>query len=400
MALATVLALVVWLFNTLQSDPIEQGRLQARLMVSGIQAPNLVLVADLPEQVSVEVRAPRSTLARLAAAPDSAHVDVDLKSLGAGQHILQLRPVVSAETISILSTTPATTSITIERLVQRDAPVRISVIGTPLLGFERERESIDLKSVQISGTEATLARVTDVVAELSVQELRASIAQRVRLQARDAQGEPISGVRITPAEARAEVEIRRLANYRDFPVRVKLQGSPARDYSIASITTNPQIVTLFGNEDAIKALPDFIETLPVDIDGATNTIEQRVGLNLPPGSITVVGGTEALAVQVRVRIDAQQGASTVSRQPILTGVDISLFEVTVTPRTVDLVLTGPLPRLNAVSSDDVKVVLDLSGLGEGIHQVTPQVVRPDGIVAQLALSSVRVEIKPAITPGQ
>jgi YbbR domain-containing protein len=394
MALALVLAIVVWLFNTLRSDPIVEGTLRARVIVDGVQAPNLVLNADLPESVQVNVRAPRSTINQLSASSDGARVEVSLANLGAGQHELALRPLIDSETVSIVSSRPLTASIVLERLIERDAPVRISVIGVPLIGFERERESIDLRSATISGTESSLARVTDVVAEISVEDLRASIAQRVRWQARDAQGEVVDGVRITPAEARAEVEIRRLANYRDFPVRVRLQGSPARDYSIASITSNPQVITLFGDEDDIKTLPDYIETLPIDIDGATESIDQRVGLNLPPGNVTVVGGAESLAVQVRVRVEAQQGASTVSRQPVLSGIDVSKFEAIVTPSSVDIVLTGPLPKLNQVRTDDVKVLLDLTGLGEGVHQVAPQVVRPDGIVAQLTASVVQVEIRP------
>jgi YbbR domain-containing protein len=394
MALALVLAIVVWLFNTLRSDPIVEGTLRARVIVDGVQAPNLVLNTELPESVTVNVRAPRSTLNQLEQSPDSARVEVNLARLDSGRHVLPLRPLIAADTVAIVSSSPTTASVSLERLIERDAPVRISVIGVPLLGFERESEAIDLKSVTISGTESSLAKVTDVVAEISVEDLRASIAQSVRLQARDAQGEPVAGIRITPAEARAEVEIRRLANYRDFPVRVRLQGNPARDYSIVSITSNPQVITLFGDEDDIKGLPDFIETLPIDIDGATDSLDQRVGLNLPAGNVTVIGGAEALAVQVRVRVEAQQGASTVSRQPVLSGIDISKFSAVITPPAVDIVLSGPLPKLNQIRTDDVKVLLDLTDLGEGIHQVTPQVVRPDGIVAQLTASVVQVEILP------
>jgi len=56
-------------------------------------------------------------------------------------------------------------------------------------------------------------------------------------------------------------------------------------------------------------------------------------------------------------------------------------------------LSGPLPLLETLATDDVRVILDLFGLGPGTHRVEPQVVVPEGTTAQNILPpTIQVEI--------
>jgi hypothetical protein len=58
-----------------------------------------------------------------------------------------------------------------------------------------------------------------------------------------------------------------------------------------------------------------------------------------------------------------------------------------------VILSGPLPLLEGLEPNDVRVVLDLFGLLVGSHQIEPQVVVPEGIVAQNILpAALQVEI--------
>jgi hypothetical protein len=111
------------------------------------------------------------------------------------------------------------------------------------------------------------------------------------------------------------------------------------------------------------------------------------------------------SVLVRVRIEPQTGARTVSRAPLVIGIT-SPLTATVSPASVDIVLSGPLPQLNALTENDVRVEVDASGLATGAQQLTPRVITPDGITVQSVIpATVQVEIKnendtstPAPTP--
>ena len=43
------------------------------------------------------------------------------------------------------------------------------------------------------------------------------------------------------------------------------------------------------------------------------------------------------------------------------------------PLTVDVIISGPLPLLETLSPQDVRVVVDVDGLSLGTHQLTPLV---------------------------
>ena len=67
---------------------------------------------------------------------------------------------------------------------------------------------------------------------------------------------------------------------------------------------------------------------------------------------------------------------------------------------VEVILSGPLPLLDTLEPDDVRVVLDLFGLTAGTHQIEPQIVVPEGVTAQsINPATVQVEIFVAQTPA-
>jgi YbbR domain-containing protein len=119
-------------------------------------------------------------------------------------------------------------------------------------------------------------------------------------------------------------------------------------------------------------------------------VEQRVGLNVPP-NVSLVSDNQSVLVQVR--IEPQTGARTVTRKPLVIGVT-SPLTATISPASVDIVLSGPLPRLNTLTDADVRVEVDASSLAPGVQQLTPRVITPDGITVQSIIpATVQVEVK-------
>ncbi|MBM3122842.1 MAG: hypothetical protein FJZ97_11770 [Chloroflexi bacterium] len=56
------------------------------------------------------------------------------------------------------------------------------------------------------------------------------------------------------------------------------------------------------------------------------------------------------------------------------------------PITASVILKGPLPVLDKLQYEDVRVVLSVDGLAPGTYQLTPQVIiLPPGVVLQTML---------------
>jgi YbbR domain-containing protein len=132
-----------------------------------------------------------------------------------------------------------------------------------------------------------------------------------------------------------------------------------------------------GSADVLAQVPGFVETEPISLDAATGEIQRRVQVRVPAG-VTVLEGT---AVDVTASITPIEGGTTVRQRPVIQGLSEALT-ATVALDTVDVILSGPLPFLEALGPDDVFVIVDLTGLLPGNHIVTPRVVVPTGIRAE------------------
>jgi YbbR domain-containing protein len=344
----------------------------------------------LPPTITLRVRTQQSTFKELSAAGLS--VNVDLSKMGVGTHVVPLTPTLPAAPVIILSSSPVTALVTIQRLVQVKMPVRLSVIGTPALGFRGGTPTSIPLQVTITATDDVISRVVSANAVVSVDGARSSVEAEVRAYARDNDGEIVPEAQVSPSSVSVRVPMEQLSNYRDMAVLVKRSGQPADGYAVTDVTVDPVIVTIYGPVDAVQATKGYIETLEVDISNAKSDVDEQIGLDVPAG-VSLVSEKQT-SVHVHIGIQPLRGTRTVKRVPVLIGMS-SVYSSTVSPDTVDILLNGPLPSLNTLTDNDVIVELDATGLSAGVHQLTPSVRVPEGITAQSVLpATVQVELTP------
>lgn len=389
MLLALLFGFGAWALSTLQDDPIVDGPVAIRVIkLNENQLSSATWSGTLPLSVTAFVRAPRSKLEELRA--NNLHLDVDFSKLQVGTNLVSLTPTLKVEPAIILSSQPVTAVVTIERLVQLRQPVRISVIGTPALGFRAGTPTMIPQQVVITGSQQVISRVVSVNAIVSVDGARASVEQEVQAYARDGDGEVVNGAQLVPNSVSVRVPMEQLSNYRDLAVLVKRRGQPAEGYAVSDVSVEPVIVTIYGPVEAVQATKGYIETLEVIIDGAKNDIDEQVGLDVPP-NVSLVSEKQT-TVRVHIGVQPLMGTRTIKRKPVLIGKTAN-FSSTISPDMVDILLNGPLPRLNNLTDNDVLVEVDVTGLAAGVHQLTPNVRVPEGITAQSVLpATIQVEL--------
>ncbi len=377
MVLAVLLAFAVWLVSAWQEDPIVQDSVQARVVVTGLsQAGDTVLAGTVPTTVVTILRAPRSTL-DLLVANGGVRVNVNLADLEEGDHVIDLVPTLSEQPAFIVSSRPLTTIITIEKLARQVLPVTLNIAGSPAIGFAAQPPVIDPRFIVITASKQVISNVVEVGANLSIDGTRANIDRNIRVFPRDASGNTVNNVVFEPVTVNVSVPIEQLSNYKDLAVKVETVGQPANGYAVTGISSNPSIVTVFGARDVITALQGFIATQPVGMQNATQDVNERVSLSVPP-NVSLLSG---LQVSVTIKIEPIQGARTVVRNIEVIGVSTDVSS-TVSPSTIDIVLSGSLPRLSSLTDEDVRVIVDAKDLKPGTNQVEPQVTVPDGISVQ------------------
>jgi YbbR domain-containing protein len=218
------------------------------------------------------------------------------------------------------------------------------------------------------------------------------------IQMLDAQGKIIQGLTVNPETARVDIPIIQQSGYRDVPVRVVVQGQVAPGYRLENISVNPPVITVISSDpELVNQLPGVVETQPLNLQDRKENISTRLSLVLP-ASITIQG---AQTVQVQVSISAIQTSLTLPNLPInVNGLSEGLT-AQVFPQTVDVILSGPLPVLDTLSSKDITISVDAAGLEAGSYQLTPEVkVSVDNVLVESILpGTVEVVITVPITPS-
>lgn len=369
--LAFFLALAVWVSAVTAADPDETRPYPTPVPIEIVgQDPGLVITNTYTRQIEVVLRAPQSVWRQLTSVKNSVRAVVDISNLSAGSHQVQIQVQVSTQPVRILSSSLASLDLVLEQLLTRTMPVEINIIGTPAIGYQAHELRLSSTDVVVSGPESIIQRVKKIGASLDITGVRQDVDTEVNLRALDENNLPIDGLNLTPANIQVTVPVVQQGGYRDLAVKVVVSGRVANGYRLTSILVNPPVVTVFSSDIAlINSLPGYVETSQLDLSGGSADIETRLALNLPEG-VSLIGDQNVL---VQVGISAIEGSLTITDRPVtVNGLSAGLV-ATVSPLTVDLYLSGPLPVLDTLITTDVLVSVDVTGLVAGTYQLTPSV---------------------------
>jgi YbbR domain-containing protein len=205
----------------------------------------------------------------------------------------------------------------------------------------------------------------------------------------DGNGGIIQGLTLTPDQVKMTVNVVQSGGYRDVAVKVETVGQPISGYRVTNIIISPPTVTLFSSDPQVVAeMPGYVSTQPLDLTEIDDDKEVRLTLDLPSG-VTIVG--EEQSVQVQIGIAAVETSISLSVPITVIGLGTGL-EAVVSPESVDIFLTGPLPILDDLTSEDVLIYVDLTDLEPGSHLVEPQVEILSDRVVQEAINPDTIEI--------
>ena len=395
---AFALAMAVWVSAVTSADPDETRVLTnpVPLQIVG-QDPGLILNDEIPTAVEVTLRAPRSVWSLIEADPQIVQAILDLSGLSSGVHELDLQIQVDVRPVKIESVTPRTITCTLEQLATQTLPVELSMSGEAAIGYQVGEINIDPLKIAMAGAQSQVQKVQRARVSVNLSGLRENFDQIIPVEILDQNGLPVDGITISPELVRVSMPVSQQGGYRDVAVKVIVTGRVASGYRLTDISVFPPIVTVFaGNTQLVNALPGVVETQPLDLQNAQEDINTRLALNLPEG-ISIVGDQTVLI---------QAGISPIESSVTLAGERVEIIGLgsgltaQVSPTTVDVIVSGPLPLLDTLTRQDVRVTVDLSGLGVGTHQITPrvEVLISNVVVESILPNTIEVVISPIGIP--
>lgn len=281
---AFFLAVVFWFFVSTDDTLLAQRTLRAPLHTEGLSENQTVL--ELPERITVRLSGPSSRLSALN--PDGIDAVLNLRGV-TGEFERDVR-VFPPQGITVVRVNPNEIIGTVETRVQKEVPVQVVTLGAPAADTVLDVRP-DPGTVQIEGTEAQLERVALVLAPYQLDNAPAD----AEVYAVDAQGEPVAGVVVSPAQVGLSAESRAVLSTRTLPL--ELTPVAVAGLEVVSATPTQDDVTVVGPEDVLEELSAVTATLPETSGLGPGRYTSGLTLALPDG----VTALEAPQLELNVR---------------------------------------------------------------------------------------------------
>ncbi|GIK08449.1 MAG: hypothetical protein JETCAE02_08130 [Anaerolineaceae bacterium] len=395
---ALLLAIAVWIAAVTAADPDEQ-RVYAHPVPIEIvgQDSGLVTVGNLPTQVEVTLRAPRSVWTRLDSQEKPIRAVVDLSGMSEGDHMARVQVQVTEQPARIVAVTPSNFTVRLEPLVSRSLPIQLTLNGQPAIGYQAGTPILDPTEALVSGAKSLIDEVDRARVTVNLSGTRESVKQKLDVQIYNASNQPLTKLSVNPPSVLVNIPVAQQGGYRDVAVKVIVQGQVANGYLLTKLSVFPPIVTVYSTDPKlVNELPGVVETQPLELRGASDDISTRLALELPSG-VSVVGEQ---SVQVQVGIEPIISNLTLSNIKVeVVGLGDGLTAL-VSPIEVDIILSGPAPLLDSLLLQDIRVTIDVTDLGAGVYQLTPKVeiLVADITVETVLPNTVEATLSPGVTP--
>jgi YbbR domain-containing protein len=393
--LALVLSIVVWVVAANEENPIVEDVFPEAVPIEIVNQPEgTIIFGDVVDTVQLTLRASQASWDELSV--NKFRAQVDLAGLGTGVHDLEVQVTCSDDSVRIVEKKPEKITVRLEELKEKEVEVKVNILDNPPLGYSARPASATPSKVKITGPAPMVDQVVTAVVDFFLRNAKDTVERRVDLSLRDAQDNVVGWVTPEPAQVTVEVPIEQRWGYKEVAVRTNWEGQVAPGYRIGNVSVDPSIVTVTGSPGALREIPGYLETAPVDVSNASADVVARMPLVLPEGVSLPLAGSQG--VTVTVNVTAIESKLTLQSELIIQGLSPGL-KATPSPRVVAVTLSGSLPKLDILKPENVQVTLDLFDLPPGTHKVVPTAIAPEGIKVESILpDTIEVDISIAPTP--
>lgn len=372
---ALTLASVIWVVAPRGDDPVVTRAYEVPVTVAN-QAVGVILLGDVEDTVQVVVEGRTSLLDQIETDNFQAVVDLALVTPLMDTPldiVVQFsHPVVAPADIVISPPFPSQTIVTLDRLITEDIPVVVTMRGSVARGYERGEAFAEPAFVQVTGPSSRVNDLAEARLTVILDNVQEDVVVIRRPVYYDQSGDvaSISGLTTSIDQIEVTVPVDQLAGFANKPITVVWTGDPAPGYRLLNVTATPDSVLVTGTPSQLEAL-QLVQTEVIDISGLQESFTQQVALALPE-SIEL---EEVQPIIINVVIEPILSTTAINRPPEIRALTEGLT-ATLSVDEVRVVLFGPLPILDTLVPNDVRVTLDLFNLEPGTYSIAPIVDVP------------------------
>ena len=396
LAVSVLLATGVWYIAVTSADPIDQrsfASIPIRLEVG--DATEITSTSTL--YAAVTIQGSQATVSSRRS--DDIEVRANLSRLGPGTHTVPLevsvaRPDTDSFRRLVWQTQPSQITVELEPRESGSTKIVIELTDSPPIGYKYDPPVPDISEVIVSGAASKVSQVVAVRGDLDLSAVRNPIEVDLRLNAIDADGNRVSDIDLEPQTASISVNVTRRDDVKRVFVRpdVRLETLP-EGFSIKSVSNDPSLLFISGAPEQLESISDVLYTEPISLANPEEDFVTTVPVKLPIDGLFVMGGDSNITVSIEILADID------SRQ--VDNIEVGHigladdYTVSIVPTSVSAIVTGPVVQVDALTVDDIQVIVDLEGYAPGVYDLSPEISikRGDLSVDNVSLSPAELNVE-------
>jgi len=254
--------------------------------------------------------------------------------------------------------TPRFVRVELERIINEQREVRVLMSGTPGDNFVVGKLEYKPTTVWVEGAESYVNSIKNVIAQLDITGKSENVALRLPLKPVNGKSEEVTNVDMGASHVDVSLSVDLL---KSVSVKPDLQITTEAGYIVTNVETSPASVVLRGQKELISGITEVI-TEPVKLEDLNRDRTYNAKLNLPEG-ITLHKNTPVVVNLYLAKLE--EATYKVSKDKIIFSNISEGFEVNTddVPEDINVRIVAPRNVLDSVKEDDIKILVDLNGLG-------------------------------------
>ena len=359
---------------------------------------NLVITDLDTSTVTVSVTGPRRIVTALKASDMVAQVDVSrlTRSTYTSQHYSVVFPSNVASSLSVTRQVPEAVSLMVSNLTDKQIPVRGGFAGTLAEGYTAESPVFEPTVITVSGSEAHLREIKDAWVTFG-QDMVVDATYQVEtgFTLLNAEGEPCQYENLSFSTDTVTATLPVL-EVKQVPLDVDIIEGAGALRANTKINIEPKSVTLAGDSAILGGLNKIIVGT-IDLTDFSGVYINTYTIPIDNGLRNVTGITEAAVTVEIVGLETRTfNVTNLSYTNLADGLEADILT-----ETIEVLLRGPGEKLDAVGTEHIRAVADLTDFRDsiGIYMVPVRIFVAEstdvGAIGESGTYTISIEIRKA-----
>lgn len=282
--LSLLIALYVWGYVTNLRNPIQTKTFNDIAIEvingEGLEPQNLSINSNSIPNATVVVQGRFSELQAFDTGQISAKIDLQDLALKEGKNAVLVDVESSNNYVHIIKEkTTMKVELEIQKIVQKEIPVVVQLIGNPMTDFITLEPTIAKEKIIVSGSRNDIEDLKHIVATIDVSSASEDITANAKLKAINKYGEESKNVILKDKEIEVSVPIKFT---KTLPVEVSISDTLPTSYELISSQVRNNKVTVYGDKSILDGISS-LKTEIIDLSRRYSDFDKLATINFPEG---------------------------------------------------------------------------------------------------------------------